>query len=235
MSKLPKKRKEILEKIPEDKKTFELEEALQFIKENSFAKFDETIEVAIRLNVDPRHADQMVRGSVVLPHGTGKTKKVLVLTAGEKEAEAKDAGADYVGLDDYVEQIKNGWLDFDSVIATPDVMGKIKVLGKILGPRKLMPNPKTNTVTFDVKGAISDVKKGMIEFRVDKGANIHGIIGKKSFDLEKLKENLRVFIEAIVKAKPASSKGRYIRSFTLSSTMGPGLKADPVKIMNEFK
>ncbi len=225
----------MLEKLPRDTRFFEPEEALKFIKENSFAKFDESIEVAIRLNVDPRHADQMVRGSVVLPHGTGKTKKVLVFAVGEKETEAREAGADYVGLDDYVEEIKKGWLDFDAVIATPDIMGKIKALGKILGPRKLMPNPKTNTVTFDVKGAISDVKKGMVEFRVDKGANVHGIIGKKSFDLEKLAENLRTFVEAIMKAKPASSKGRYIRSFTLSSTMGAGIKADPVKIMNDYK
>lgn len=235
MKRMQKKRKEMLEKADGYNKFYEPEEALKFIKENSYANFDESVEVAIRLNVDPRHADQMVRGSVVLPHGTGKTKKVLVLTAGEKESEAKDAGADYVGLDEYVEQIKKGWLDFDAVIATPDVMGKIKALGKILGPRKLMPNPKTNTVTFDVKSAISDVKKGMVEFRVDKGANIHGIIGKRSFDLEKLKENLRTFVEAILRAKPASSKGRYIRSFTISSTMGLGLKSDPVKIMNEYK
>lgn len=235
MRKVTKKRQEVLNKIDKEKKFYDVYEALEFVKENSFVDFDESIEVAIRLNVDPRHADQMVRGSVVLPNGTGKTKKVLVLTEGEKEREAKEAGADYIGLDEYIEKIKKGWLDFDSVIATPDVMGKVKVLGKILGPRKLMPNPKTNTVTFDIQNAISDVKKGMIEFRVDKGANIHGIIGKRSFDLEKLKENLQAFVEAIIKAKPASSKGRYIRTFTLSSTMGPGIKADPVKIMNEFK
>lgn len=235
MKKNTKKRKEILEKLPKEVRYHDPEDVLEFIKDNGSAKFDESVEVAIRLNVDPRHADQMVRGSVVLPHGTGKTKKVLVFAAGEKEAEAKEAGADYVGLDEYIEQVKKGWLDFDAVIATPDVMGKVKVLGKILGPRKLMPNPKTQTVTFEVRNAIENVKKGMVEFRVDKGANIHGIIGKRSFEIDKLKENLKAFIEAIIKAKPASSKGRYIRSFTLSSSMGIGLRSDPAKIMNDYK
>jgi large subunit ribosomal protein L1 len=205
---------------------FQPSEALSLVKEMSFAKFDETVEVATRLSVDPRKADQIVRGTVVLPHGTGKTVRVLVAAQGEKEKEAQEAGADYVGLE-YVEKIQQGWLDFDVMVATPDVMGKVGPLGRILGPRGLMPTPKAGTVTFDVGKAVSEIKAGKIEFRVDKTGNVHAPIGRVSFEGEQLEENLGAFMDQILRARPASAKGAYVRSVTVSSTMGPGVSIDP--------
>lgn len=201
-------------------------EAFDLLKSIAFAKFDESVEVATRLGVDPRKADQIVRGTVVLPHGTGKVSRVLVVAQGEKAQEAKDAGADYVGLE-YVQNIKDGWLDFDVVVATPDVMGQVGQLGRILGPRGLMPTPKAGTVTFDVGRAVSDIKGGKIEFRVDKTGNVHAPIGRVSFDTEKLAENLSSFMDSIARAKPSGAKGTYLRSVTVSSTMGPGISIDP--------
>jgi large subunit ribosomal protein L1 len=204
---------------------FEPAEAIDLVKSLSFAKFDETVELATRLGVDPRRADQIVRGTVVLPHGTGKTVRVLVAAQGEKVAEAEEAGADYAGLE-YLEQIQGGWLDFDVMVATPDVMGKVGPLGRILGPRGLMPTPKAGTVTFDVGKAVKDIKAGKIEFRVDKTGNIHAPIGRVSFDTEKLSENLTAFMDQIVRSRPAAAKGQYVRSVTVSSTMGPGVSID---------
>lgn len=201
-------------------------EALELVKSVAFAKFDETVEVATRLAVDPRRADQVVRGTVVLPNGTGKTVRVLVACQGEKEKEATDAGADFVGLD-FVEKIQGGWLDFDVMVATPDVMGKVGPLGRILGPRGLMPTPKAGTVTFDVERAVRDIKAGKIEYRVDKTGNVHAPIGRVSFTADQLHENLTAFMDSIVRAKPAAAKGGYIRSVTVSSTMGPGVAIDP--------
>lgn len=206
--------------------TFAPSEAVQLVKDLAFANFDETVEVATRLSVDPRKADQIVRGTVVLPHGTGKTVRVLVIAQGEKEKEAQEAGADYVGVD-YVEKIQEGWLDFDVVVATPDVMGKVGPLGRVLGPRGLMPTPKAGTVTFDVGKAVSEIKAGKIEFRVDKTGNVHAPIGKVSFESEKLAENFGAFMDQIVRARPAAAKGAYVRSVTVSSTMGPGISVDP--------
>lgn len=200
-------------------------EAVELVKDLSFAKFDETVEVSVRLGVDPRHADQIVRGTVVLPHGTGKTARVLAIAQGDKAREAEEAGADYVGAD-YVQQIKNGWLDFDAVVATPDMMGQVGQLGRILGPRGLMPTPKAGTVTFDVGKAVSEIKAGKIEFRVDKTGNVHAPIGKVSFSADQLSQNLRAFMENIVRAKPSAAKGTYVRSVTVSSTMGPGVPVD---------
>lgn len=201
-----------------------LDEALNLLKESSFAKFDETVEVAIRLGVDPKYPDQQVRGSVVLPNGTGKTVRVLVFAKGEKEKEATEAGADFVGADDIVAKIQGGWLDFDKAVATPDMMGAVGKIGKVLGPRGLMPNPKVGTVTFDVGKAVRDLKGGKVEFKVDKTGTLHAGIGKVSFGVEKLKENFLSFYEAIMKAKPSAAKGAYVRSIALSSTMGPGIK-----------
>ncbi|NLG62645.1 MAG: 50S ribosomal protein L1 [Candidatus Cloacimonetes bacterium] len=201
-------------------------EALRLVKEAAFAKFDESVEVAVRLGVDPRHADQVVRGTVVLPHGTGKSVRVLVLAQGEKVREALDAGADYAGPE-YIQKIKDGWLDFDVCVATPDLMGQVGQLGKILGPRGLMPSPKAGTVTFDVAKAVREIKAGKIEFRVDKTGNVHAPIGRVSFDVEKLQENLEAFMDTVVRAKPSAAKGTYIRSVTVSSTMGPGFRIDP--------
>jgi large subunit ribosomal protein L1 len=203
-----------------------LSEALQLVKDAAFAKFDESVEVAVRLGVDPRHADQVVRGTVVLPHGTGKQVRVLVLAQGEKAREGEEAGADYAGLE-YVEKIKGGWLDFDVAVATPDVMGQVGALGRVLGPRGLMPSPKAGTVTFDVGKAVREIKAGKIEFRVDKTGNLHAPIGRVSFPVENLEANLDAFLETVVRAKPAASKGTYIRTVTLSSTMGPGIRVDP--------
>jgi len=200
-------------------------EALRLVKEAAFAKFDESVEIAVRLGVDPRHADQVVRGTVVLPHGTGKSVRVLVLTQGEKVREALDAGADYAGPE-YVQKIKDGWLDFDVCVATPDVMGQVGQLGKILGPRGLMPSPKAGTVTFDVARAVNEIKAGKIEFRVDKTGNVHAPIGKVSFSGDQLAENLGAFMENILRAKPSAAKGRYVRAVTVSSTMGPGVPVD---------
>ena len=207
---------------------YELEEAINLLKEISFVRFDETLDVAIRLGVNPRHADQMVRGAVLLPHGTGKQTKVLVFAKGEKEKEAINAGADFVGAEDLVEKISKGWLEFDKAIATPDMMGMVGKIGKILGPRGLMPNPKMGTVTFNISEAVADLKKGKIEFKVDKTGIVHTVVGKISFAVEKLKENITTLIDTIIKLKPPTSKGVYLRSIVLSSTMGPGMKINPV-------
>jgi len=205
---------------------FPPQDALKVVKDLSFAKFDETVEVVARLGVDPRQADQVVRGTVSLPHGTGKDVRVLVIAQGEKEKEAQDAGADYVGLE-YLDQIKEGWLEFDVAVATPDVMGKVGPLGRILGPRGLMPTPKAGTVTFEVGKAVTEIKAGKIEYRVDRTGNVHAPIGRVSFDVEKLQENLEAFMDSIIRARPASSKGTYLKGVSLSSTMGPGVAIDP--------
>jgi len=202
------------------------DEAVKLVKELATAKFDETVDIATRLGVDPRKADQLVRGTVVLPHGTGKSVRVLVIAQGDKEAEARDAGADYVGVE-FVEKIQGGWLDFDVCVATPDMMGKVGPLGRVLGPRGLMPTPKAGTVTFDIGRAVEEIKAGKIEFRVDKTGNVHAPIGKASFSEEQLYENLVAFMEQIMRAKPSGAKGTYVRSVTVSSTMGPGVSIDP--------
>ncbi len=207
-------------------------EAIRLAKTHSKTKFDQTVEVAMRLGVDPRKADQMVRGTVNLPHGTGKTARVLVFANAEKADAARGAGADFVGGDDMIERVSGGWLDFDAVVATPDMMGKVGRLGKVLGPRGLMPNPKTGTVTMDVAKAVSDIKGGKIEFRVDRHANLHFIIGKASFEERQLTENYAAALEEILRLKPASSKGRYIRKVTTSTTMGPGIQVDPNRVRN---
>lgn len=201
-------------------------EAVDRVKAAAFAKFDESVDVAVRLGVDPKHADQIVRGTVSLPNGTGKTVRVLAIVGGEKAQEAQAAGADFVGVE-YIQKIKDGWLDCDVIVATPDVMGQLGGLGKILGPRGLMPNPKAGTVTMDVGRAVKELKAGKIEFRVDKGGIVHAPIGKKSFPAEALEQNLHAFMEAIVRARPAAAKGHYVRSVTVSSTMGPGVSLDP--------
>ncbi len=206
-------------------------EALQLVKEMSATKFDETVEVHIKLGVDPRHADQQVRGTVSLPHGTGKTRKVLVFAKGDKQKEAENAGADYVGAEELAEKIQGGWFDFDVAVATPDMMAVVGKLGKILGPRGLMPNPKAGTVTFDIERTINELKAGRIEYRVDKTAIIHAPIGRVSFEIEKLLDNLNTFAEALIKARPAAAKGQYMRSVTVCSTMGPGVKINPLVLM----
>jgi len=216
-------------------KEYSLDEGVKLVKDNAFAKFDESVELSVRLGVDPKYSDQIVRGSVVLPHGTGKKIKVLVLTKGEKEKEAKDAGADLVGSDEYVEKINSGWVEVDAIVATPDMMGTIGRLGKILGPRGLMPNPKSGTVTLDVAKAVKELKAGRVEFRVDKAGNIGIAIGKVSFPQESLYENAKVFLEAIIKAKPSSAKGQYLKNVTLSSTMGVGVKLNTQSIIGIFK
>jgi len=200
-------------------------QALTYVKENAFAKFDESVEVAVRLGVDPRHADQIVRGTVVLPAGTGKSVRVLVVAVGDKAREAEAAGADYVGAE-YLQRVKDGWLDFDVMIATPDQMGQVGQLGRVLGPRGLMPNPKAGTVTFDVGRAVREVKAGKIEFRVDKSGNVHAAIGKVSFPLEALETNFTAFMDQIVRSKPSAAKGVYVRNVAVSSTMGPGVTVD---------
>jgi large subunit ribosomal protein L1 len=200
-------------------------QALTFVKENAFAKFDESVEVAVRLGVDPRHADQIVRGTVVLPAGTGKSVRVLVVAVGDKAREAEAAGADFVGSE-YLQRVKDGWLDFDVMIATPDQMGQVGQLGRVLGPRGLMPNPKAGTVTFDVERAVREVKAGKIEFRVDKSGNVHAAIGKVSFPLEALETNFTAFMDQIVRSKPSAAKGVYVRNVAVSSTMGPGVTVD---------
>jgi len=219
------------EKIDGDKAYAPLE-AVRLAKAGAKAKYDETVEVAMRLGVDPRKADQMVRGTVNLPNGTGKTARVLVFANGDKAEAAKAAGADFVGSDDLLEKVAGGWLDFDAIVATPDLMGKVGRLGKVLGPRGLMPNPKTGTVTMDTAKAVSDIKGGKIEFRVDKHANLHFIIGKASFDEKALVENYAAALEEILRLKPASSKGRYISKATMSTTMGPGVPLDFTKTRN---
>jgi len=206
-------------------------EAIELLMSLGKAKFDETVEVAVRLNVDPRHADQQVRGAMVLPHGTGKSRSVLVFAKGDKAKEAEAAGADFVGAEDMVEKIqKEGWLGFEVAIATPDMMGTVGKLGRVLGPRGLMPNPKTGTVTFDVTQAVKEVKAGKIEYRVDKAGNVHAPIGKASFDVEKLAENLKALVEQLIRVKPTAAKGQYIKGVTLTTTMGPGVKVSAQKI-----
>ncbi len=224
-----KKRTAALQK-PDKNRRYALSEAVSLLKETAFANFDESVDLAVRLGVDPKHADQMVRGAVVLPHGTGKTNRVLVFAKGEKVTEAEAAGADFVGGDEFVAKINEGWLDFDTVIATPDMMGQVGRLGRVLGPRGLMPNPKVGTVTFDVSKAVREAKAGKVEFRVEKAGIVHAQIGKKSFGEPELAGNVKSLVGALVKAKPAAAKGTYLRSITLSSTMGPGIKVDPSTI-----
>lgn len=220
------KRAEALKLVDRDTR-YTVTDACALLKKATFAKFDETIDVAVRLGVNPKHADQMVRGALVLPHGTGKTKRVLVFAKGEKAAEAERAGADIVGADELVAKVNDGFLDFDTVIATPDMMGQVGRLGRVLGPRGLMPNPKVGTVTADVTKAVSESKGGKIEFRVEKAGIIHAPVGRKSFEAGKLEENVRALVEALLKAKPSTAKGAYLKSITLSSTMGPGIRIDP--------
>ncbi|MEX5284163.1 50S ribosomal protein L1 [Selenomonas sputigena] len=210
-------------KLLEPSKLFSVSEAMEVVKKTATAKFDETIELHVRLGVDPKYADQQVRGAMVLPNGTGKAKKVLVFAKGEKVKEAEDAGADYVGSDEFVTKIQGGWFDFDVAVATPDMMGTVGRLGKVLGPRGLMPNPKLGTVTMDLAKAISEIKAGKVEYRTDKAGNVHVPIGKASFDVEKLVQNYQALIDTLVRVRPAAAKGQYIRAVTVSSTMGPGV------------
>jgi large subunit ribosomal protein L1 len=227
-----KKHLQALAKIDRTKK-YTFEEAVKLALENAYAKFDETVEVSAVLGVDPRHADQMVRGSVVLPHGTGRVARVLVFAKGDKAKEAQEAGADFVGDEDLIKKIQEeNWLDFDKVIATPDMMGQVSRLGKILGPRGLMPSTKTGTVTFDVAKAVKDIKAGKVDFKVDRAGVVHAPIGKVSFGEKKLLENLAAFFEALIKAKPAAAKGQYIKGIALSTTMGPGIKIDTNDVRN---
>jgi large subunit ribosomal protein L1 len=213
------------------KKLYSVEEAVGLAKKTARTKFDETVDLAVNLGVDPKQADQMVRGTVVLPHGTGKKVKVLVFAKGEKEKEAKDAGADYVGAEDLADKIqKEGWTDFDTVVATPDIMGLVGKLGKVLGPRGLLPNPKTGTDTFDVAKAIKDIRAGKVEYRVEKAGIVHVPVGKASFDEQKLVDNAKAVLESILKAKPSSSKGKYLKAVTVSTTMGPGIKMDTLLV-----
>lgn len=209
---------------------YPIEEAIDLALKCKYAKFDESVDLAVNLGVDPRHADQMVRSSVILPNGTGKTERVLVFAKGDKVKEALDAGADYAGGDDYVEKIKDGWLEFDKTIATPDMMGTVGKIGKILGPRNLMPNAKVGTVTFDVGRVVKDIKGGKVDFKVDKAGVLHAMIGKASFGPLKLKENILAFIDKVVQLKPSSSKGVYLQGISMSTTMGPGVKIDPMEI-----
>jgi len=209
--------------------------AIDKLKQSATAKFDETVEVAMRLGVDPRHAEQQVRGTVVLPHGTGKKVRVLVLTKGEKEREAKEAGADYAGSDEWIKKLNEGWLDVDSIIATPDMMGEVGKLGRVLGPRGLMPNPRSGTVTMDVAKAVREVKSGKIEYRVDKAGNLHAPVGKASFGKDQLVQNVEAFLREVIRQKPATAKGQYLRSVTLSSTMGPPVRLDPASVQVSLK
>jgi large subunit ribosomal protein L1 len=209
---------------------YPLEDAIPLVQQIRFARFDETVEMALRLGVDPKHADQMVRGTVVLPHGLGKSKRVLAIASGEKQKEAEEAGADFVGGEEMVEKIQQGWLEFDAVVATPDMMRAVGKLGKILGPRGLMPNPKTGTVTFDIGKAIREIKAGKVEFRVDKTGIVHAPIGKVSFPAANLVANAQALIDSVIRAKPAAAKGKYLKSITVSSTMGPGIRIDPASV-----
>ena len=225
MAKIGKKHQEALQLVDRSK-TYEIKEAVALAKKTAKANFDETVEVAFRLGVDPKKADQQIRGAMVLPHGTGKTQRVLVFAKGEKAKEAEAAGADYVGESDYINQINQGWFEFDIIVATPDMMAEVGKLGRVLGPKGLMPNPKTGTVTFEVEKAVKDIKAGKVEYRVDKQSNIHVPIGKVSFENEKLEENFIALTEQLVKVKPQSSKGTYMKNVSISSTMGPGIKVD---------
>lgn len=231
MSTAGKKYREAKNKIDRLKR-YTLEEALQLLPETSYVRFDEGIDVAIRLGVDPKKPDQMVRGTVILPHGTGKEVKVLVFAQGEKEKEAREAGSDFVGGEELVDKVSQGWLEFDKAIATPDMMKVVSKLGKILGPRGLMPNPKVGTVTFEVGKAVQDIKSGKVEFKIDKAGNLHVSVGKVSFGQEKLKENIITLLDSVIKAKPASSKGTYVKGLAISTTMGPGIKVDPLSARN---
>ncbi len=226
MSTQGKKYVEAIKKVDRNKR-YDLETGIQILKETAKAKFDESVDLAIRLGVNPKHSDQMVRGTLVLPNGVGKAVRILVFAKGEKEKEAREAGADIVGADDLVEKITGGWTDFDKAIATPDMMGTVGKLGKILGPRGLMPNPKVGTVTFDVARAVKELKAGRVEFKVDKTGIVHTTVGKASFPHDKLKENVLALMDVIVRAKPASSKGTYLKNIAISTTMGPGIKLDP--------
>ncbi|RMH08117.1 MAG: 50S ribosomal protein L1 [Nitrospirae bacterium] len=217
-----------------ESRLYPLQEACELVKELAFARFDETVELAIRLGVDPKRADQMVRGTTVLPHGTGKKVRILVFAKGEKEQEAREAGADYVGAEDLVERIKGGWLEFDQAIATPDLMASVGKLGKILGPRGLMPNPKTGTVTFDVAKAIQEIRRGRVEYKVDKAGIVHVPIGKVSFSANQLCENAQAVFSSVLKAKPPTSKGKYLKGATLCSTMGPGIPLDTATLARQF-
>ena len=227
MAKFGKKYQEVAKQIED--KLYEVEEAIDLAKKTATAKFDETVEFAVKLGVDPKHADQQVRGAVVLPHVTGKTNRVLVFAKGDKLKEAEAAGADYAGAEELVTKIQGGWADFDVAVATPDMMGLVGRLGKILGPKGLMPNPKVGTVTLDVARAINEIKAGKIEYRTDKAGNIHAPIGKVSFDSEKLVENFYTLMDTLIKVKPSAAKGQYVRSVTVSTTMGPGIKINPLK------
>ena len=234
---MPKRGKKLVEarkKINRDSK-YELEEAVTLAIASSYSKFDETVDVAVKLGVDPRHADQMVRGTVVLPNGTGKEVKILVFAKGEKEKEAQQAGADYVGNDELIEKIKGGWIDFDKTVATPDMMGSVGKIGKILGPRGLMPNAKIGTVTFDIEKAIRELKAGKIDFRVERAGIVHAPMGKVSFGKEKIIQNMVAFFDIIQKLKPVSSKGTYLKSVSISTTMGPGIKVDPAFVKTVSK
>jgi len=225
MSKIAKKMNTAAAKVDRNK-SYTLQDGVELVKGAAYAKFDETVDVAVRLGVDPRHADQMVRGAVVLPHGLGKEVRVLVFAKGEKEKEARDAGADFVGSEDLVAKIQEGWFDFDTAIATPDMMGVVGKIGKLLGPRGLMPNPKVGTVTFDLARAVKESKSGKVEFRVEKAGIVHAPVGKASFSSDLLKENLLALVDALVKAKPSAAKGTYIKKISVSSTMGPGVRLD---------
>jgi len=216
-------------------KRFELEEGVKLLLETAYANFDEGVDLAIRLGVDPKKADQMVRGTVVLPHGTGKKVRILVFAKGQKEKEASDAGANFVGGEDLIEKISKGWVEFDKAIATPDMMGLVSKLGKILGPRGLMPNPKVGTVTFDLERAVKEIKAGKVEFKVEKAGVIHVPVGKVSFGFDRLLENIKTLLEVIVRVKPPTSKGIYLRSIALSTTMGPGIKIDPLDVRGLLK
>ena len=224
-----KKYRDSIKLVDRQKRYDNIQEAMALVKSMTTTKFDASVDVAVRLGVDPRHADQMVRGAVVLPHGLGKTVRVVVFASGEKEKEAREAGADFVGADDLVQKISEGWFEFDKVIATPDMMGKVGRLGRVLGPRGLMPNPKVGTVTTDVARAIQETKAGRVEFRVERAGIIHAPIGRASFDADKLADNFNALLEVLVKLKPATTKGTYVKSVTVSSTMSPGLKIDPTK------
>ncbi len=227
MPKRGRKYKEVSEKIDNSMK-YNFGDAIKLVLETKRAKFDEMVDIAVRLGVDPRHADQMVRGTVALPHGVGKVMRVLVFAKGEKEKEALEAGADFAGSDELIEKIQGGWLDFDKTIATPDMMGTVSKLGRVLGPRGMMPNAKLGTVTFDVARAVQNIKAGKIEFKVEKAGIVHAPMGKASFGIEKLTDNISAFMETIVRMKPSASKGTYLRTIALSTTMGPGVKIDPI-------
>jgi large subunit ribosomal protein L1 len=229
---MPKRGKQYTNSVSrrDPQKVYPIDEAIDLALQCKYAKFDESVDLAVNLGVDPRHADQMVRSSVVLPNGTGKTERVLVFAKGDKVKEALDAGADYAGGDEYVEKIKGGWMEFDRTIATPDMMGTVGKIGKILGPRNLMPNAKVGTVTFDVGRVVNDIKGGKIDFKVDKAGVLHAMVGKASFGPQKLKENILAFIDKVVQLKPSSSKGVYLQGVSMSTTMGPGIKIDPLEI-----